>query len=173
MFLLHCQHFLYKTVCLWHLEYKLVVRIQRPQSWCCVVRNDRCCLGWPQLQNLRWSNLWDLQQKKFELKQAFLLFSSFSCTFFLCCLPTLLPDRLPMLLILFVVLQTILIFIFSKIFFPFHLCLSCSLFTEFFNFFTALYSCSDAATQLTLFPFQGHVANIYAKYLYIGMYMSL
>lgn len=70
-------------------------------------------------------------QKKFELKQACLLFSSFSCTMFLCCFPTHLPDRLPMLLILFVVLPTILIFIFSKIFFPSHLRLSCSLFSEF------------------------------------------
>lgn len=50
---------------------------------------------------------------------------------FLCCFPTHLPDRFPMLLILFVVLPTILIFIFSKIFFPSHLCLSCSLFSEF------------------------------------------
>lgn len=131
LFLIHCQHFLYKAVCLWHLEYKLAVRIQRPQSWLCIVRNDRCCLGWPQLQKSRWSNLRAFQQKKFELKQACLLFSSFSCTMFLCCLPTLLPDWLPMLLILFLVLPTIFIFIVSKIFFPFHLCLSCSPFTEF------------------------------------------
>lgn len=131
MCLIHCQHFLYKTVCLWHLEYKLAMRIQRPQSWRCRVSNDRCCLVWPQLQKSRWSNLRAFQQKKFELKQACLLLSSFSCTKVLCCLPTPLPDRLPMLLIWFVVLPTIPIFIFSKIFFPFHLCLSCYLFPKF------------------------------------------
>lgn len=130
MFLIYCQHFLYKTVCLLHLEYKLALRIQRPQSWHCIVSSDRCCLGWPQPQKSRWSNLRAFQQKKFEAKQAFLL-SSFSCAMFLGCLPTLLPDRLPVLLIVFVVLPIILVFIFSKIFFPFHLGFSCSVFTEF------------------------------------------
>lgn len=38
MCLIHCQHFLYKTVCLWHLEYKLAVRMQRPESWRCTVK---------------------------------------------------------------------------------------------------------------------------------------
>lgn len=126
--------------CLRHLEYKLAVKIQRPQSWCCIVSSDRCCLGWLQLQKSRWSNLRAFQQKKLELKQTCLLFSSFSYTMFLCCLPTPLPDRLPVLLILFAVFSTILIFILSKI----SLCLSCYLFTEFL-LFSALYSCSDAA----------------------------
>lgn len=47
------------------------------------------------------------------------------------------------------------------------------LFSIYWIFSCLLHLRLDAAMYLILFPFQGHVANIYVEYLYVDMLMSL
>lgn len=94
-------------------------------------------------------------------------FPLFSCTVFLCYLPTHLPILLPMLLILFTVLPTILsLYAAKKI--PFHLCLFCSFSSE-FSFVSFILLHSSVATYVFVHPFEGSVARSHIKCLYFSV----